>query len=885
MISSSSGRGRAKIRPPKKIALSEIDFQKSWSVIEGAISEIQNKNASKLSFEDLYRRAYNLVLRKNGRMLYENVESVIRNHLENHIRTRLLIYVDTEETVKESLSSTVSSTASGQGLSGSVGYDHDEDEGMETEVTHSSTVTSNDNNKNTNLEYNQKQFLQLLNKEWEDHLLSMRMISDVLMYLDRVYAKEFHLPLVYDIGLNAFRDRVIKYNNNEIGEKVIDIIIGYINKSRHGVIIDKFILKAIIFMFESLPETFTLDNHGSLNNNNNNNNNGNGGNGNGENYYLKYFEPKLMNSSDEYFSKISNDLLKEKSGTLYINNVMQLIKDEEVRMSLILPEITCPKLVELIDKDLITRNMEHIMKLDNDGLKTWINEDNIKILSSLYALISRVDSEHEMLKRQLRILILSTGEELEQSAKSASAAAATAATAVAQSGKESSNDTPPPGEKEKSKKKVSSKESLTQNSIKRIKDILQMKVKYDNVIKRAFNNNPGIIRTTESAFSEFINKNNRISEYLSLFIDDGIKKSFKDKTPEECEDILDKAIVVFRFIKDKDIFEKYYKNHLAKRLLQQKSLSNDYEMSMITKLKNEIGSSFTAKFEGMFKDIKLSQDFSSEFCKNVLSKDEEAKQINNGRKLEIETSVLTGNFWPMPNNKVIAINYPPELAFLKEKFESYYISKHHGRNLTWGPNFGAVDIRMHYPKKTYEVNMPTYAAVIILSLFRDDDEDCKEEYTFNEIYDITNIPKPELVRHLQSISVAAKTRLLKKTPMSRDINPEDKFSINDKFHSSATKIKVLTVSSTNKVEDDKERHATLEVVERSRVLEAQAAIVRIMKARRTLAHNELLTEVIKQLSNRFKPSPMFIKQRIEDLIEKEYLMRDEEERNIYHYLA
>ncbi|GMF08720.1 unnamed protein product [[Candida] boidinii] len=254
---------------------------------------------------------------------------------------------------------------------------------METEVTHSSTVTSNDNNKNTNLEYNQKQFLQLLNKEWEDHLLSMRMISDVLMYLDRVYAKEFHLPLVYDIGLNAFRDRVIKYNNNEIGEKVIDIIIGYINKSRHGVIIDKFILKAIIFMFESLPETFTLDNHGSLNNNNNNNNNGNGGNGNGENYYLKYFEPKLMNSSDEYFSKISNDLLKEKSGTLYINNVMQLIKDEEVRMSLILPEITCPKLVELIDKDLITRNMEHIMKLDNDGLKTWINEDNIKILSSL----------------------------------------------------------------------------------------------------------------------------------------------------------------------------------------------------------------------------------------------------------------------------------------------------------------------------------------------------------------------------------------------------------------------------------------------------------------------------------------------------------------------
>ena len=59
--------------------------------------------------------------------------------------------------------------------------------------------------------------------------------------------------------------------------------------------------------------------------------------------------------------------------------------------------------------------------------------------------------------------------------------------------------------------------------------------------------------------------------------------------------------MLLRFLQEKDAFEEYYKRHLARRLLNQKSASDDTEKTMISKLKSECGCQFTSKLEGMFK--------------------------------------------------------------------------------------------------------------------------------------------------------------------------------------------------------------------------------------------------------------------------------------------
>lgn len=75
----------------------------TWEALANAIDEIYNRNASQLSFEELYRNAYNLVLHKHGTLLYEGVTEKLNEHLS--ATARRLANVN-DEALLEEISST-----------------------------------------------------------------------------------------------------------------------------------------------------------------------------------------------------------------------------------------------------------------------------------------------------------------------------------------------------------------------------------------------------------------------------------------------------------------------------------------------------------------------------------------------------------------------------------------------------------------------------------------------------------------------------------------------------------------------------------------------------------------------------------------------------------
>ncbi|XP_019714618.1 cullin-3-like, partial [Hippocampus comes] len=140
---------------------------------------------------------------------------------------------------------------------------------------------------------------------------------------------------------------------------------------------------------------------------------------------------------------------------------------------------------------------------------------------------------------------------------------------------------------------------------------------FDHFLHESFNNDKLFKQTIAGDFEYFLNLNSRSPEYLSHFIDDKLKKGVRGLTEQEVELILDKTMVLFRFLQEKDVFERYYKQHLGRRLLSNKSASDDLEKSMISKLKTECGCQFTSKLEGMFRDMTISNTTMDEFRRHI----------------------------------------------------------------------------------------------------------------------------------------------------------------------------------------------------------------------------------------------------------------------------
>ena len=546
----------------------------------------------------------------------------------------------------------------------------------------------------------------------------------------------------------------------------------------------------------------------------------------GSSVYQEDFEKHFLEVSADFYRLESQQFIESCDCGDYLKKAERRLNEEMERVSHYLDASSLDKITERVEDEMIKNHMHRLVHMENSGLVNMLVNDKYDDLGRKFNLFRRVPTGLSIVRDVMTSFIRDTGKQL-----------------------------------------VTDPERL-KDPVDFVQRLLDLKDKYDKIISSAFNNDKTFQNALNSSFEYFINLNARSPEFISLFVDDKLRKGLRGVSEEDVEVVLDKVMMLFRYLQEKDVFEKYYKQHLAKRLLAGKTVSDDAERSLIVKLKTECGYQFTSKLEGMFTDMKTSQDTMQGFHASL------GAELGDSPTLTVQ--VLTTGSWPTQPSATC--NLPAEILGVCEKFRSYYLGTHTGRRLSWQTNMGTADLKAIFGKgQKHELNVSTYQ-MCVLMLFNNVDR-----LNYKEIEQATEIPASDLKRCLQSLACARVKSVLRKEPIGRDIGEEDAFSVNDKFTSKLYKVRISTVAAQR--ESEPENQETRQRVEEDRKPQIEAAIVRIMKSRRVLDHNNIVAEVIKQLQSRFLPNPVVIKKRIESLIEREFLERDKNDRKLYRYLA
>lgn len=356
--------------------------------------------------------------------------------------------------------------------------------------------------------------------------------------------------------------------------------------------------------------------------------------------YEESFEKQFLLDTNQYFKRESEEFLSINPVTEYMKRVEQRLNEEKKRVQCYLHESTQSKLATTCENVLIQNHLEKL-RIEFQNL---LNLDKNDDLGRMFMLVSRTSDGLTDLKTALENHIHNQGQQ-----------------AIDKIGESAANDP-----------KVY------------VETILEVHRKFNSLVITAFANDSGFVAALDKACNKFINANSvtqlaknesRSPELLAKYCDILLKKSSKNPEEAELEDTLNHVMIVFKYLTDKDVFQKFYSKMLAKRLVFHTSASDDAEASMISKLKQACGFEYTSKLQRMFQDIGLSKDLNEKY-KQFLT---DNQQLNS--KIDFSIQVLSSGSWPFAQSTQFRL--PTELEQSVQRFNSFYAKLHSGRKLNW----------------------------------------------------------------------------------------------------------------------------------------------------------------------------------------------------------
>ncbi|KAK0204245.1 Cullin-4B [Desarmillaria ectypa] len=355
-------------------------------------------------------------------------------------------------------------------------------------------------------------------------------------------------------------------------------------------------------------------------------------------------------------------------------------------------------------------------------------------------------------------------------------------------------------------------------------------------------------------------RRNKPAEMIATYLDKLMRRGQGATSEESHTETLDAALALYRYTDDKDVFRTFYHRQLAKRLLLGRSASDDVEKQMLKKLQDQYDPEF-GQAEKMFKDLAVSKDLDEEFHRK------------HGQN-ELYVNVLERGGWPFSLQRA-QIDLPAEMQEQLNIFTKFYDQKHQGRKLVWDHALGTVILKTRFDVGSKDLSLSLYQTIIML-LFADVDE-----VSFTDIKAQTRMDDVELRLTLQSLA-CGKKKVLLKIPPGKDVKDGDKFRFNVAFTDPRQKIHINSIQA--KVSEQESQY-TQSAIESDRKSTLDAAIVRIMKARKELAYEKLKVAVIEAVKGHFMPPVDLIKKRVDWCVENEYLERDDKNKSLFRYAA
>ena len=378
---------------------------------------------------------------------------------------------------------------------------------------------------------------------------------------------------------------------------------------------------------------------------------------------------------------------------------------------------------------------------------------------------------------------------------------------------------------------------LNENYDYLFENIKNKNTKFSNIICTFVNEYKKILSTHLTTDVKIKNKKYGIIKLLVTHINYYLTK--KQSLLER--EFLDKYLKIVLVSQEKDYYLELYSKYLAKRLLFNK-YDLDKEKEIINDFKKTMGFSATIKVENMIKDIMLHNDNSDRY------------------------KVLTLSHWPIYKNTKCAL--PNELREKLKEYTQKYNETFSQRKVEWNNDISTVTIYLNLNRK-YQITMSVIEYCII-KLFSK-----KDKYQIREMVEELDMDESHTFMYIDNL---IQYKILNSEDEKIDLSSIISFNKDFSYK------KICFSLPKPSVDKSQEEMKNKQEVNENRMEIIKAAIVRIMKSKKTLDHNNLIIEVNKNI-NLFTPQVKDIKKSVENLIEREYLERCDDQANKYNYLA